>query len=234
MRQSADPARLTVEQTARMDADPWFGALPGERRRLLLAEAIPVRVQSGTRLYGAGDDPNGLWAVVEGQVRLVAYPASGAEILIRLLGPGVWCGELSTLDGGPRPHDAIAAGPGLAINVSPAAFSRLAEREPALWRDIALLGCVHQREALGFIGRQITQPAPVRLAEALRAACCHAGGSATTLRQAELAAAVGVSRQTLNRHLKALERRGLVQVHYARIEILDLEGLERLVTQAEA
>ena len=234
MRQSTDPARLTPEQTARMDADPWFGVLPRERRRLLLAEAIPVRLRPGVRLYGAGDDPNGLWAVIEGQVRLVAYPASGSEILIRVLGPGVWYGELSTLDGGPRPHDAIAAGPGLAVNVPSAAFARLADREPALWRDIALLGCAHQREALDFIGRQITQPVPVRLAEALRAACRNAGGSATTLRQAELAATVGVGRQTLNRHLKALERRGLIHIGYARIEILDLEGLERLVTQAQA
>ncbi|QTC91946.1 Crp/Fnr family transcriptional regulator [Brevundimonas goettingensis] len=224
---------LTDEQRAAMATDGWFGALPAPRRALLLDQATPLRLADGARLYGAGDPPNGLWAVVEGQVRLMAYPTSGSEVVIRRLGPGSWCGELSTLDDGPRPQDAIAFGPTLALNIPQSRFVRLAEAEPALWRNLALLGCAHQRESLNFIGQRVVQPPPVRLAKALLNAAANTGSGAPALRQAELAVLVGVSRQTLNRYLKALERDGLVRAEYGRVAILDAERLTLLSRRNE-
>ncbi len=166
-------------------------------------------------------------------MRLMAYPASGSEVLIRSLGPGGWCGELSTLDGGPRPQDAVAFGPALVLNVSPATFARLAEREPALWRDLSLLGCAHQREALNFIGQRAAQPIEVRLAKALIDAATNTGSATPSLRQAELAILVGVGRQTLNRYLKRLETDGLVSAGYGQIAILDAARLRALSRRNE-
>lgn len=234
-RQSAgeQPIQLSPGQTLALEADIWFGDLPADRRALLLGDATLMRLPDGARVYGSGDPPNGLWAVLEGQVRLLAYPASGSEVLVRSLGPGGWCGELSTLDGGPRPHDAVAFGAVRVLNVSPATFARLAEREPALWRDLALLGCLHQREALNFIGQRAAQPPEVRLAKALLHAAIDTGSDAPSLRQAELAVLVGVSRQTLNRYLKRLETNGLVSAGYGRVSILDLERLGALSRRNE-
>jgi len=45
------------------------------------------------------------------------------------------------------------------------------------------------------------------------------------LRQEDLAVLVGVSRQTLNRHLNALEREGIVRLAYAEITVRDLPRL---------
>jgi CRP-like cAMP-binding protein len=224
---------LTAGQLQVLDADTWFRGLPTARRALLLEHATPVRMAEGSRLYGAGDDPNGVWAVVEGQVRLIAYPVSGAEVLIRMLGPGVWFGELSTLDGGPRPQDAIAFGEVLVLNVSPNAVARLGERDPAIWRDLALLSCAHQREALAFIGQRASQPPEVRLAKALLNAADQTGSGILSVRQAELAGLVGVGRQTLNRYLKRFERAGVVTIEYARLGIRDRTRLEELSRRGE-
>lgn len=213
---------------ALLEANQWFGAVPAERRALLLGEASVRSVAEGTRLYGVGDPPDGLWAVLDGQVRLMGYPAVGAELVVLIMGPGTWFGELSTLDAGPRPHDAIAFGPARVLHIGIDAFRRLARDTPELWWDIALLACAHQRASLAFMTNNLAQPIPVRLARTLVGMVRAAGGSSVEIRQTDVAAMIGVSRQTLNRALKRMEAAGVIALEYARITVVDAEGLRRL------
>lgn len=208
--------------------DPWFARISGPRRNVLLDAATLVSRPDGARVYATGDPGNGLWGVIEGRVRLMDYPVAGAEVLVRSLGPGAWFGELSTLDGGPRPQDAVASGKTVLLHVPQRVYDRLARTTPELHHDVALLACAHQRAALAFIGRRVVQPAPARVASALLDAVQDVGTAPVALRQAELALIVGVSRQTLNRTLKTFERGGAIRTRYARIEILDGDALRRL------
>lgn len=219
---------MTAIDHALLEADQWFGAVPPERRALLLEQASIRSVAAGTRLYGVGDPPDGLWAVLYGQIRLIGYPAVGAELVVLILGPGTWFGELSTLDAGPRPHDAVAFGPARVLHIGIEAFRRLAGDTPELWWDIALLACAHQRASLAFMMNTLAQPIPVRLARTLGGLARTAGGDSVPLRQEDIAAMIGVSRQTLNKTLKAMEREGVIAVEYARIRVVDAEGLRRL------
>lgn len=225
---------LTPAWTALMLKDPWFGAIPEPRRAALVAAAAVTVKPDGARIYATGDPPNGLWGVIDGRVRLLDYPVAGAELLVQSLGPGAWFGELSTLDGGPRPQDAVASGRTTLLHVPDAAYHRLAEERPALHHDVALLACAHQRAALAFIGQRVAQTLPARVAATLLGAAQDVGRAPLAIRQAELALMVGVSRQTLNGQLKAFERRGLIRTHYARIEILDADGLRRLARGGDA
>jgi len=211
-------------------ADPWFAAMAIGRRDELLREARTEVLAAGARIYGLGDPPNGLWAVVEGQVRLKGLSVNGAELLALIVRPGTWFGELSTLDGLPRPHEATSFGPARLLHVPMPAFARAAALQPELYRDLGLLVCAHQRTALRFIANSIGQSIRVRLAVALLRASV-AGDGSVTIRQDELAAIVGIARQTLNRHLKTLEREGIVEVAYGRIRILDLAGLQAVATE---
>ncbi len=213
---------------AQLESDSWFGAVPAARRALLLQEASVRSVAAGARLYGVGDPPDGLWAVLDGQVRLIGYPAVGAELVVLMMGPGTWFGELSTLDAGPRPHDAVAFGPARVLHIGIEAFRRLASTTPELWWDIALLACAHQRASLAFMMNTLAQPIPVRLARMLAGLARAAGGTSVALRQEDIAAMIGVSRQTLSKALKAMEREGVIALEYARISVVDAEGLRRL------
>ncbi len=210
--------------------DGWFGAIPAARRERLLQDARLEVLENGARIYGSGDPPNGLWAVLDGQVRLKGLSANGAELLALIVRPGTWFGELSTLDGHPRPHDATAFGTARLLHVPVAAFARSAAADPELYRDLGLLVCAHQRTALRFIAQSVGQSIRVRLAQALMRAS-QAGDGRITIRQEELAGVVGIARQTLNRHLKRFERDGLVAVAYAQVRILDLPGLRGVITE---
>jgi CRP/FNR family transcriptional regulator, cyclic AMP receptor protein len=48
------------------------------------------------------------------------------------------------------------------------------------------------------------------------------------VRQDELAALAGVSRQSANRELKRLEAAGLIKLSYGRLEVVDPSGLGKL------
>jgi CRP-like cAMP-binding protein len=206
---------------ASLPPDPWFSGLAPTRRQALLARARPSTAPVGARVYGVGDPPDGFWAVVEGEVRLVSYPAIGMESVSMIVGPGAWFGELSVLDGGPRPHDAVVAKAAKLLHVPLAAFDQLAAVHPIIFRDLGILVCSRQRSALSFMAHSIAQPIAVRLTRTLLGAARASGGADLQVRQEELAAMIGVSRQTVNKELKALERAGLVALSYGRIRICD-------------
>lgn len=210
---------------ASLPPDPWFSGLAPARRQALLERARPSTAPAGARVYGIGDPPDGLWAVIEGEVRLVSYPAIGVESVSMIVGPGAWFGEVSVLDGGPRPHDAVVAKAVRLLHVPLAAFDQLAEIHPIIFRDLGILVCSRQRSALTFLGHSIAQPIAVRLARTLAGAARASGGLDLQVRQDELAAMIGVSRQTVNKELKALERAGLVELAYGRIRICDAARL---------
>ena len=205
--------------------DPWFAALAPERRRALLDLARTHQAATGARVYGIGDPPDGLWAVAQGEVRLISYPAVGVEAVSMIVGPGGWFGELSVVDGGPRPHDAVVARPTRLLHVALAAVERLAADTPLLYRDLGVLIATRQRSAISFMGHSIAQPIAVRLARSLAGAARSAGAAELAVRQEDLAAMIGVSRQTINKELKALEAAGAVERAYGRIRILDAERL---------
>jgi CRP-like cAMP-binding protein len=215
---------MTPADLAILEADDWFGRIPAERRAVLLAEAQVRSVEAGARLYGAGDPPNGLWAVIEGHVQLRGYPAAGLELLVPILRPGTWFGETSTLDGLPRPTDALAFEPARVLHVALPAVERAAAAAPTLYRDLGVLACQHQRVALDFIALTVASPVRVRLA-LLLAGQAQGGDAVMRMRQEDLATLVGVSRQTLNRYLKALQREGVISLAYAEIRVLDLPRL---------
>lgn len=213
--------------------DPWFTALAPERREALIARGHERRAAPGTRVYGLGDPPDGLWCVREGEVRLVSYPALGVESLALILGPGAWFGELSVIDGGPRPHDAVVVKPARLLHVTLAAIEQIAADHPLLYRDLGALICSRQRATLGALGRIIAQPIGVRLARTLAGLAHASGGEEVQMRQDDLAAMVGVSRQTANKALKSLEASGAIELRYGRIVVLEPARL-RLAGQSEA
>ncbi len=209
-------------------SDPWFASVPLERREALLARGRESRAAPGTRVYDLGDPPDGLWCVREGEVRLVSYPAVGVESLALILGPGAWFGELSVIDGGPRPHDAVVVKPARLLHVTLAAVEQVATEHPLLYRDLGVLICSRQRGALEALGRFIAQPIPVRVARTLAGLARASGGEEVQMRQEDLATMVGVSRQTANKALRSLEAAGAVELRYGRVRVVDAGLLRRL------
>ncbi|MFZ3202479.1 MAG: Crp/Fnr family transcriptional regulator [Pseudomonas sp.] len=209
----------------------WFSALPAALQDALLEMAQVQRLDAGQRLFRRGDPPCGLYAVVEGAMRIGAVSAQGKEALLTLVEAPYWFGEVSLFDGQPRTHDAFAEGASTLLLVPQAALLALLEQQPQYWRDFALL--MSQKLRLAFIALEQMSllPAAPRLARRLLMIAENYGEGEPRrvihLAQEQLALMLAISRQTTNQILKELQAQGILHLTYGEIEILDLSRLRQ-------
>ncbi len=215
--------------------DQWFASVPKERRELLLALARTQDVEASHHVFRLGDPPSGLYAVLEGEVRLISYPASGRERVNLQLLPGSWFGELSVLDGESRSHDAVAHERSRLLFIGRAAFEAAVRETPELVRDLARLLAQRLRQAVTHADTIVTQRLRVRMARlllGLRPARHDDMAPGTPwhliVTQDELAEAAGASRQAVNRELKQLETEGHLELRYGSLLIHDKVGLDEI------
>lgn len=208
--------------------DPWFGSLGLELVDELLALAQCRRLPSGEHLFFRGDAPDGLYAVLEGGLRISGITETGKEAILAIVEPPMWLGEIALFDKLPRTHHAVAEGASRLLHVPLAELDALLQRCPQYWRDFGVLMALKVRFV--FIGMEdlALLPAEIRLARrlVLLAHASEAGRPCVLpIGQAQLGSMLSLSRQTTNQMLQLLQDRQLVQVSYGRIEVLDLPAL---------
>lgn len=212
----------------------WFASAPPALQQALLACATPRHQDDGTRLFSRGDAPDGLYAVVEGAVRITGLASDGREALLAIVEPSQWFGEIGLLDGLPRTHDARAQGATVVLHAPQRVLLGLLESQPALWQSIGLLATSKLRAAFQALEDMALLPAEHRLAARLLA--MSQGYDERTrhtrrvvrLSQEQLASMLALSRQTVNQVLQGLAQQGIVRPGRGMVEILDVQRLRAL------
>jgi CRP-like cAMP-binding protein len=210
----------------------WFSHLPVSLQDSLLAVARVRRLSAGQRLFQRGDPPCGLYAVLEGAVRIGAVNEQGKEALLSLVEAPHWFGEICLFDGQARTHDAFGLGPCTLLHIPQIALLALLDEQPVHWRQLALL--MSQKLRLTFINlEQLSlMPAPMRLAHRLLMIAEGYGEideprRVLQLPQEQLASMLSLSRQTTNQILKDLQGQGMLKLGYGEIEIPMCNGCGR-------
>jgi CRP-like cAMP-binding protein len=203
----------------------------------LKALASKGRVRSyrpGAVIFGQGERGDSLHVVVSGAVRVNVLAPTGEEATLALLGPGECVGDLSLLDGRPRSASAVASGTTKTLMVTRNDFAQwLATRPKA---GLALLETLALRvrrtdEALADLAfLDLPRRLAKQLLELARAhpevqSAGQRGGTRLRITQAELAAMLGVSRESVNKQLNALAREGVLQLGRGSVTLLDMNAL---------
>ncbi|AUO44112.1 Crp/Fnr family transcriptional regulator [Pseudomonas ogarae] len=216
-------------------AGHWYSHLPAELQNSLLGLSRVRGLPPGHRLFQRGDPPCGLYAVLEGAVRVGAVNEQGKEALLSVVEAPHWFGEICLFDGQPRTHDAVVVGQGTLLHVPQAPLLALLQEQPIYWRHLALL--MSHKLRLTFINLEhlSLMPAPARLAHRLLMIAEGYGEIEPARRvlqlpQEQLALMLSLSRQTTNQILKDLQAQGILHLGYGEIEILDIERLRALTT----
>ena len=76
----------------------WFTQLPVTLQDSLLHLARPLTLEAGACLFQRGDAPCGLYAVLDGAVRIGAVSAQGKEAVLTLIEAPHWFGEIGLFD----------------------------------------------------------------------------------------------------------------------------------------
>jgi len=198
-----------------------------------LAQASSIRVtQSGVEIFAAGDTVDGLRVVISGQVRLWIADREGRELTLLFAEPGDPFGEIALLDGLPRSAAATALETTRCLFLPVSAVETALAADPAFARHLILSLCELLRRNVETISGFAFSGLDARLAHRLYdLAHDHAeitGQSARFTRhfsQTDLAQLLGVTREAVNKKLRALEHDGLVLRNGTTLSLPDLPAL---------
>jgi CRP-like cAMP-binding protein len=200
------------------DLDPGSAA---ELERL----ATPRAYAAGEVVVSADEPGDALYVLAQGKVKVVLYGESGREVILHVFkAPGDFFGEMSLLDDEPRSATVIADAPSTLLVLSRAAFQAHLARQPRTALRVLRELSRRLRRADAVIGDLALLDVYGRLAGKLRDLARTEGvetpdGWVVRDRptQAEIAAMIGTSRETVSRALADLARRGLVALSGRRL-----------------
>ena len=115
---------------------PFFAALDERARSQLAKQLEPVHVAAGEVIIAEGESGDGLFVVVSGRLR-VSVAAAGADRVLHDLGRGAIVGEIGLVSNRPRSATVRAVRDSDLLLLSTSAVNALAERRPAVLREIA-------------------------------------------------------------------------------------------------
>jgi CRP/FNR family transcriptional regulator, cyclic AMP receptor protein len=216
-----------VENTGRTVSSPGiFQGFPLPIREELLAAAVRRKYECGQLIQHRGDKIDGFSVIDKGQVKTGHYQPDGEMRVLAILGTGDSFGELACLGGFARVADAEAIGKTELLWVSETELSRVLAISPESSKGLLRIIALQLQEALDNLIVFRKQPAAKKLARTLLALCADRPAPVqVTIRHAELAELVGVTRITVATGLSTLERGGFLQRHYGKISITDPKAL---------
>lgn len=214
-----------------LDQSGLFRTFPDDVKADIAANARAKAFTDGTKIYRSGEAPDYLYGLVEGGVKLTGEDASGKLFVYGVIMPGWWFGEISALDGLPRAQNALAVGDCKVIAVSREYLMRLLELRPELYRYFFDILCSRLRQAGGVIEEAAFLSTAKRLAKYLLRIHDYRHRYEIKLTQEELAASLGVSRQSIYRTIKDWQKQQWVAVQYGDIKVLNELALRNVLAE---
>src|SRR3954451_16365800 len=189
-------------------------------------------LKRGTAIFSKGDPGNSLYAVISGTVKMSPSSAEGRNAILNLIGTGEVFGEIALLDGLERTTDAIANSDCELFVIDRREFIPFVRSQPALAMKFIELLCARLRWTSEHVEQIILQDLPGRVASALvRLTERHQpspAGHTIAVTQQEISEMVGMSRESINKQLRAWESRKWVRLEHGAIAVLDAASLQAL------
>jgi CRP/FNR family cyclic AMP-dependent transcriptional regulator len=212
-----------------------FSSWPEEVRARLAGLARLRRYGRRTQVLAHDRRARELLCVVSGCLEVGCVDAEGHKFVHGLLGPGHIAPLVRLLEDAPLPYDYHAHEDSVIVHLSCEAVLEVLDSQPSLWREVAGLALQRQRYSLATAHERALGDIAQRLVVTLLRLAALYGHSEpeglalrVRLSQHDLAAMLGVSRQTINREMGELIAQGVLEATYNRIVIKDLERLQAL------
>ncbi len=209
-----------------------FAGMSEEQLGRLAAVAGTVSLPTDATVFSQGHRADAFYLLAEGAVKVAKTLRDGREATIRFVYAGDTFGE-SVLFHDTYPSSAETLAPSRLCRLETRAFRGLIVAEP----DLALVIIAAMADRLVMLNHRVEElllPVPTRLARYLLELCDEQGsamGCRLAFTKHELAARLGTVPETLSRALGRLSAGELITVHGKDIEVVNLDGLERLAQQ---
>jgi CRP-like cAMP-binding protein len=204
-----------------------LAAAPEAELRALADASSPRRLGRGQILFVEGEPSSHLYVVIEGRLKVLVSSPRGEDLVLAVLTAGDSLGDVSVLDEQPRSAAAEALEPTVLLAVPADAIRAVLHRCPELLLDWAQDLAATVRRLTGSAADLVFLDLPRRLAKLLVESADTANEVHLGLSQGDVAARLGVTRQSLNRALGGLTRRGWITTSPTVILLTDPDALSR-------
>ncbi len=205
-------------------AIPLFKDLSDKDLALINDLAIDKHVTKGNVVLTEGEAGDSLYAIISGRVKVFIGDEDGREIILKILGPGDFFGEMSMIDKQPRSASVSTLENATFKVLSHTAFETAVEKAPRIATLVMQALAKRLRDADRKISTLALMDVYGRVANTLLELAITTNGKLVVgekLSQQDIANMVGASREMVNRILKDLSDRGYISVEAKTITIHD-------------
>ena len=230
--QTADAHRASSGKLSVLRKHPYFVDLTPEAFDQLCRYAKHTTLKRGTTIFSKGDPGTSVIAVISGTVKISISSPDGRNAILNLIGPGEVFGEMSVLSGQPRSADGTANTNCELFVIDRREFLPFVRSQPSLAMKFIELLCERVRQTSDQVEQVILQDLPGRLASALlRLSEKHKSepqGRTIAITQQELSEMVGMTRESINKQLRAWSAHNWVRLEHGAIVVLDAPAIREL------
>jgi CRP/FNR family cyclic AMP-dependent transcriptional regulator len=217
-----------------LSEESWLKGTPAEFRHAVVSACRFRWYEGGDAVASAGEQSTSIFAVVSGSLAATSVRGPRDARLSYIIPAGFWSGMVPLFTGRTRIVHHVARSRTLIAHLEANSIRQMLEKEPGWWRHFGYLNMLMLEVVTGFASDLLTLDNRRRCIASLlhcgnlRWAPVPATSIEVELSQDELSSVACISRKTVGRILKALERERLVEVGYRSIKINDVHQLQRI------
>jgi CRP/FNR family transcriptional regulator, cyclic AMP receptor protein len=198
---------------------PIFSELSDEDITSLAHLAIRKRYPKDTVVFFENEEGDFFFTILEGRIKVTILGDDGREVILSMLGPGDFFGEMALLDNEPRSATAIAVEESELLSLHRSDFQSVLNDNRSITTALIRVLSARLRRANHQISTLALLDVYGRVARVIVDMAREEGkrlrDGRIAFRRAthqEIANRIGTTRETVTRMLKDLERQGLIHV----------------------
>jgi CRP-like cAMP-binding protein len=223
--------QLSQELTEFLGQTALLQNLSGQSLERVASIGTLQSFQAGNLLFADGDECQGSFIILEGQVKVFKYAETGREQIMGMLGPSEYLAGVPAFDGRRYSANAVALDSLQVLFLPRESFLELLRQDPTLSFNLLTIFSHHLRRFAQLIETVSLKEVSGRFATYLLLLSHQSGNSEVVelaITKAQLAAFIGTVPETLSRVLQKMGRDGLLKLDGNTITILDFQELSAL------
>jgi CRP/FNR family transcriptional regulator, cyclic AMP receptor protein len=203
---------------------PLFANFSEEQLRTLATLISRRSASRGAIIMAAGDATDSLYIILSGRFKVMMSDADGKEVILSILGPSEFFGEMGLIDDAPRSASVVAIEPAELLALARRDFKKCMEENAEMALGV-MRGLVRRlREADRKIGSLALLDVYGRVARLLLDMAETVDGQKMVtkrLPKQDIAKMIGASREMVSRVMKDLQTGGYIEMRGSTIVLRD-------------
>ena len=210
--------------TAVLKTVPLFASFPEDQLRMLATVVQRRSAPRSNTIMATGGPTDSLYIVLSGRLKVMMSDSDGKEVILSILGPGEFFGEMGLIDDEPRSASVVTIEPCELLSLAKRDFKK-ALAESFEMSQAVMRGLVRRlREADRKIGSLALLDVYGRVARLLLDMSENVDGEKVVtkrLPKQDIAKMIGASREMVSRVMKDLQMGGYIEMRGSNIVLRD-------------